>query len=85
MSVVDPALANPIRPAFAIPGEAVKAGGTPEPGAVVPQEPARSRAVIAALKMIKHPEVCTVVCFLPRISLSLSPFRRVGCLAFVRL
>ncbi|KAB2572364.1 Uncharacterized protein DBV05_g9007 [Lasiodiplodia theobromae] len=56
MSVVDPALANPIRPAFAIPGEAIKAGGTPEPGAVVPQEPAGSRAVIAALKMIKHPE-----------------------------
>lgn len=57
MSVVDPALANPIRPAFAIPGEAIKAGGTPEPGAVVPQEPAGSRAVIAALKMIKHTEV----------------------------
>ncbi|OJD30356.1 uncharacterized protein BKCO1_6200055 [Diplodia corticola] len=56
MSVVDPALAHPVRPAFAIPGEAIKAGGTPEPGAVVPQEPAGSRAVIAALKMMKHPE-----------------------------
>ncbi|KAL1618013.1 hypothetical protein SLS54_007546 [Diplodia seriata] len=56
MSVVDPALSHPIRPAFALPGEAIKAGGTPEPGAVVPQEPAGSRAVIAALKMIKHGE-----------------------------
>ncbi|KAL1644968.1 hypothetical protein SLS58_004039 [Diplodia intermedia] len=56
MSVVDPTLSHPIRPAFALPGEAIKAGGTPEPGAVVPQEPAGSRAVIAALKMVKHGE-----------------------------
>ncbi|EJD50616.1 hypothetical protein AURDEDRAFT_160515 [Auricularia subglabra TFB-10046 SS5] len=52
MSVVDHSLAHPIRPAFSVPGDTSNS----TLGATVDQEPAGSLALVAALKMIKHPE-----------------------------
>ncbi|EKG11526.1 hypothetical protein MPH_11415 [Macrophomina phaseolina MS6] len=56
MSLIDPTLTKPIHPVFPLRKEDRLAPTDPDPAAVQPNEPAGTRAVIAALQLIPHPE-----------------------------